>query len=139
MPAGRGRPGAEREGEGDGPSLAEAADDRVLPGDASLPQEVVDEVGGLGHALDEGLDVGPADLLDHVPVASAGRDPDQGRAGRQAQQPALGVERVEQGVQVRLAGGAAVQQHDRALGLAGGLADQMGKLGLPADAQLHAG
>ena len=67
--------------------------------------------------------VGVADPLDHVPVAAAGRDVRERRAGRDAQQPALGVERVEQGEEVVLVHAAAVQEHQGALRLAGGLAD----------------
>jgi hypothetical protein len=47
---------------------------------------------------------------------------------READEPALGVEHVEQRCEVLLAGRAPVHEHERSLGLAGGGADVGGKL-----------
>ena len=127
-PAARGLPGAQSERQADGAALAEASDHGLLPGDAALAQEAVDEPGRQVHAGEKGLLVGVADLADHVPVAPAGRDVGERRPGRQADEAALGVERVEQGVEVVLVDAAPVEQDQGALGLARWLADPVDQL-----------
>ena len=58
----------------------------------------------------------------------AGRDVGERRAGGQPDEPPLGVEDLDQRMEVVLVDPAAVQQDDRALGLAGGLADAVDQL-----------
>src|SRR5262245_60052520 len=69
--------------------------------------------------------MGLADLLDYIPVAAAGRDVGERTSGAYPDQPALGVELVEQRVEVHLVGAAAVKQDQRTLGIARGLTDTM--------------
>ena len=69
----------------------------------------------------ERLGIGKADARHDVPVRAARRQR-QRRARAEAVEAALGVERVEQRHQVELVGAAAVEEDERALGLAGGAA-----------------
>jgi DNA-binding MarR family transcriptional regulator len=68
-----------------------------------------------------------ADARDDVPVPPARRQL-QRRSGREADEPAVGIEDVEHGREVALVGAAAVQEHERARRLAGGLADEVDEL-----------
>ena len=83
-------------------SLAEPADHGVLP---AMPRSRRNSSTRLspGHRRDEGLHVGTADLLDHVPVSAARRDSGHRRARGQPHQAAVRVERLHQRVQVGLA------------------------------------
>ena len=112
----------------DGGALAEAADHRLLPGDPAVAQLVVEESAELLERVDEGVLVGVPDLLDHVPVPPARRDVGQRRARCHPEQPPVRVELVEQRIEIALVDAAAVQQDQRALGLAGRLASQMDQL-----------
>ena len=62
-------------------------------------------------------------------MAAAGRDVRDRGAGREPQQAALRVELIQQRSQIVLVGAAAVQEDQRALGLAGRLPDAMWKVG----------
>jgi hypothetical protein len=57
-------------------------------------------------------------------MLSAGGNAGDRRARRDADQPPVGVELIEQGMEVVLGGPATVVEDQRALRLAGGLADQ---------------
>ena len=76
----------------------------------------------------EGVGVGVADARHHVPVATARRQEER-PAGRDAHEPALGVEEVEEGGEVVLVGPAPVHEHERALRLARRRADLVDELG----------
>ena len=76
----------------------------------------------------ERLRIGIADARHAVPVAPAGRDVRQRRAGGDPEQAPLRVELVEQPVEVVLVGAPAVVEDERALGLARRLAEQMDEL-----------
>jgi hypothetical protein len=58
-------------------------------------------------------------------VPAAGRDVRQGTSRRHAEQPAIGVELVEEAVEIVLAGAAAMVEDERASRLPGRLPDQV--------------
>ena len=124
-PRRRRAPGAEPEGVGHDRALREAAEDRALPRHAGELRDVAlqELVGGA-----EGVGVGEADARHHVPVATARRQEER-PAGREADEPALGIEEVEEGGEVVLVGPAPVHEHERALRLARRRADLMDELG----------
>jgi hypothetical protein len=90
--------------------------------DAVLGEQPVQPgaAGRVGRAERVGVRV--ADLADHVPVGAAGRQGER-PARRDAQQPPLGIELVEQREQVVLGGAAAVEEDKSALGVGGGRTD----------------
>jgi hypothetical protein len=124
-PRGRRAPGAEPERVGHDRALREAADDRALPGDARELGDVAlqELVGGA-----EGCGVGEAHARHHVPVATARRQEER-TAGCEADEPALGIEEVEEGGEVVLVGPAPVHEHERTLRLARRRADLVDELG----------
>ena len=99
-------------------ALREPADHRALERHADLLGEPIDERGGLLEALSERGRVRKADALDEIPVRAARRQRE--RATREdADEPPLGVERVEQRLQIVLVAAASVEQYKSSLGLSG--------------------
>ena len=74
------------------------------------------------------------DLPDHVPVATARRDVRERRPRRHPEQLSLRIELIEQGVEVALVDATAVQENQRALGVARRLAIEVDQLGTPGPA-----
>ncbi|MEJ7714960.1 MAG: hypothetical protein WKF40_04345, partial [Thermoleophilaceae bacterium] len=93
----------------------------------SLPQLVV-EGGERGVGGVEGLGVGAADLLDHVPVVAGRAGKGERRARRDHVQAAPGVQDVGQAEQVVLVRAAAVVEDEEAGGVAVGRALAVGQL-----------
>ena len=93
------------------------------PADLPLGEQPVEKVGQRRVAAGEGDGIRVADPRHEVPVAPAGRDVGERGARGYPEQAALGVELVEQPVQVVLIGTAAVVEDKRAGGLARRLAD----------------
>jgi len=89
---------------------------------------VIEEPAEHFERVDEGLLVGMSDLSDHVPVAPAGRHVGERRPRGHPEKLAIGIELVKHGVEVALVDGSPVEKDERALGLAGRLADQMSHL-----------
>src|SRR5262249_37983199 len=83
-----------------------------------LEAQRVEPLAGLGVRRGERRRVGVADARDDIPVRAA-RWEGQRAARGEALQPLLRVEHVEQREQVVLVRAAAVEQDERALGLAG--------------------
>ena len=108
-------------------ALGEAADDGALPRHAGGLVDALQEAVEQRVGLRERLRVGEAHARHDVPVAAARRQ-EQRPAGRHADEPALGIEHVEERGEVVLVGAAAVQEHERALGLARGRAHALDEL-----------
>jgi len=118
----RSRPAAaESQGVGHHRALREAAEDGALRRDAGLPREGVEPGAGALERREERSGIRVADPVDGVPVRAVGRECERA-ARRGAEQAAVGVEHVEERREVELVGAAAVQEDERALGLAGGRA-----------------
>ena len=126
QPGGRGTAGRQRQRIRHHRALREASDHGSRPRHAGLLGEGIEPRRERLVCLHERVPVRVADALDDVPVKSARRQRQRPARGR-AHQAALGVERVEQREQVRLVHSAAVQQHQRAVGLPGRRADAMGQ------------
>ena len=125
IPAGRGRPAPEPERVGHHRALREAAQDRALVRDAVRGEQVVEPAAGQRVGRLERLAVREADPPHDVPVRPARRQRQRPARGGAEQAP-LGVEHVEQREQVVLVGAAAVEQDERALGVAVGGPDALG-------------
>ena len=70
-----------------------------------------------------------AELAEDVPVRAAGRERER-PARRGADEPPLRVEHVEEREEIVLVGAAAMQQHERAVRLSGGRADEVAQAGV---------
>jgi hypothetical protein len=128
--AGRAWPAcAEAKGVGHHGSLGEAAEHCAGMGDVVLREEPVQPWGGGLERGVKGVVVGKADLAHDVPVGATRRQ-GQRPAQRRPEQPLLGIEHVEQGVEIVLVGAATVKEDQRALGVAGGGAKAMLHVGL---------
>jgi hypothetical protein len=117
-------PGAEAERVRHDRPLREPAEHGPVVGDAVLGQDGVEPGGDLRVGRVEGLGIGVADAPHRVPVRAAGRQRERPAGGR-ADQPALGIEQVEQRQEVVLVGAAAVEEHERAVWPAFGGAEQV--------------
>jgi len=89
---------------------------------------VVEEPAEHAQCVDEGLLVGMADLLDHVPVPPARRHVRQRGPRGHPEELVIRVELVEHRVEIPLVDGAAVEQDQCAVGLTRRLADQVDQL-----------
>ena len=105
------RPAAEAERPAHHRSLGEAAEDERL-------LQAVEPAGQELEARPERLGVGRRDPREPVPVRAARRQRERA-ARRDAEQPPLRIERVEERVEVVLVGAAPVQEDERSLRLAG--------------------
>ena len=105
-------------------ALREAAEHRSLRRDPGLGGQVVEPARCEIERRPERRGVGEADLADDVPVRAAGRQRER-PARRDSDQPPLGVEHVEQRVEVVLARTAAVEEDERPVRLAGRRADEV--------------
>ena len=117
--------GAQPEGVGHHGALREPAQDQALGLDAVLAEQLVQPPSHQAVRRLERIRVGEPDLADHVPVPPAGREGERPAHGH-AEQPPLGVQRVDQRKQVVLVGRASVEEDERSLGIAVGGSESLG-------------
>ena len=96
-------------------ALREAPEDSELGWHAGLLREGREEFACEPVARFEGFAVREPDLADDVPVSAAGRERQRAPRRRRDEAP-LGVEEVEQRIEVVLVGAASVEEDERALG-----------------------
>jgi hypothetical protein len=107
---GAGPPCAEPERVGHHRSLGEAAEDRAFRRHLELCECRLEPLGHPCEGGEERFGIGVADLADDVPVRSAGRKRERA-AREEADQPAVGVEKVEKRCEVVLVGAATVEEN----------------------------